>query len=422
MADSQNEDQITEVVQGAEVNGSGDHATEQATEMPTLGVAVEGETNVNNSGTNDDSVVVLKQDGGQGDRSSEGHNVVHVKQPVGSGSSTVSLIESIDDEVPGSEAWKIRKQDLLARLQRAKERQRNLLDQLNVQKEKFRLEQQEKNNSKLEQKLKSQEDQSRLVDMLQDKEDELESLKKHNEEKRKTMQLRFKQEQQELLKNVQVKHLELEHQLEMERLQKEQLLQERAIQHDLQQARASMQQERISQLETGATDNATHELQTEDGTACDIQAWMRGVRASSVDDSRIRDMFRTNMPSRPPPDSSGVNILSSMGLDKGMTDFILSQQSKAGGRPIVRGSSVPPRLGSGQGRMFGNERTTQSVTGPSRTVTAADITTGAPSTNESHGTSDCRGYHWCWCYTGRPAGLPGQASSRLGWTGLTRGP
>ena len=60
--------------------------------------------------------------------------------------STISNYELNGEEDPGSEGWKAKKADLVAKLHRAKERERFLKEQLNVQRERVKLEEQEKEN------------------------------------------------------------------------------------------------------------------------------------------------------------------------------------------------------------------------------------------------------------------------------------
>ena len=178
-----------------------------------------------------------------GDRSDEGNGRHAVGNNVGSGGgsqgqesilvamgiesgSTVSNLDLGGEEIegagrPGSESWKAKKQELIARLRKAKDRQKLLASQLAMQQERFRLEAQEKENYRLELEIRANEERRRAEEAEKAWRDNWEQVVDRMQQERQDREMQFKIEREQLKAALEEKQARLTHYVEMEDLRQE---------------------------------------------------------------------------------------------------------------------------------------------------------------------------------------------------------
>ena len=243
---------------------------------------------------------------------SRGGSPIRVNLPGGS-DSTVSNPDLGSQGDGGSEDWRVQKVTLVCKLQKAKECEKVLKAKLSAQKERIRLELQEKENQRLEFEIRQRELDRECLDREQECSQFLQAERNKIEEGAREQLHQFQIEQERLKADIMEKHQLLQHEIKMQEIEVEQFEQEKQLEQKLMETRVKR-----AQLVRSKQDDRTGEPERT-GTG--------NLRRGPV----------TPTPPLRALVDSGATLLTEVGLDQNTTEFIMAQALKA----KAKGTSAP---------------------------------------------------------------------------------
>ena len=260
------------------------------------------------------------------------------------GPSSGSMVSNLDlnmlDDLeamgkPGSEAWKAKKQDLIVRLRKAKDRQKLLSHQLALQQERCKLMRQEKENYKLEEEIRRTEERTLCEESDRIRQERWESTMAKLQRDREDRELRFKIEQEELRAALEEKQALLEQQVDLDRIRNEVGLGN----GNSGGIPVRLEQERVDQVQRGENLNLDAGRMVTDR----VEQWVQGVNNGPIDKghSQFGNVFtqqcseaamaagHSHANSQGGVNTSGTCLLSELGLNEKTVRFINEQAGRA---------------------------------------------------------------------------------------------
>ena len=267
---------------------------------------------------------------------------VVVQQPQHSG----STISNFDLEVmvglqPGSEEWLAKKEELRSRLQQACKRREDLKEQLAIQAEKLRLEQQENETRRLEAQLKAEQEAHNLNVQLQTKVEEVQAIYTRETEERKIREQEFRKQYANLVADFERRESELQHELELIKAQKQLESREEALRAELRELVGNQPQ--VGELTKGAIRDIPRRAQAEA-----TEQWCNNTAANNSGTAKhVTFEPSTVQTGNMGLDTAGTNILDRVGLESDMANYIVSQAGLAKSNNPTGMATTQP--GHGQG-------------------------------------------------------------------------
>ena len=232
----------------------------------------------------------------------------------------------------------LKKSEITQRFQRAKEREKALKAQISTQRERIRLEMQERENMCLESELAQHEYERTVQDREQQRLDNLTSEKRRLEEAAKCHEHEFELAQERLKAEFKDRQLQLEHQIKLRELELDQQMQESEL------------QKKFDSVQTKHNVVGGHVPQTQTVGRSNIGLWLEGVWGG--DDWGTSSVHNGAWASHPVGVStqlsqnlanSGANLLTEICIDHNTTQFIAAQAIKAC-KNVSRAHSLPREI------------------------------------------------------------------------------